>query len=295
MLFNHGFQGKVIGDIGVLEYLNEVGLIVDVGAGYGGHILKYLDYVGPNNIYAFEPLPHNIDILRENVNADINLFPFACGDRDKIVRFEIPDVTPIKGRRDRDGIRADYIGIGRVKDQNTPKNILLWFWRYFFRRGKSARKLRTIKVRQVRFDSILPLKRISLLKIDVQGYEEKVLRGLGNRLQDIEIIYIEYSPFRKGAVIFLQENGFDIFDNKYIIFGPPNKEQYLRDRGFTNIFGFRNSTGKYRYDCSLSEDLFDIDLFTYSLGNGFRVNETDLICMNNKFNLQDRLLDSIKD
>ena len=111
----------------------------------------------------------------------------------------------------------------------------------------------------------------------------------------VEKAYIEYSPFRKSAVRFLKENGFDIYDNKYIIFGPPNKEQYLRDRGFTNIFGFRNSTGKYRYDCSLSEDLFDIDLFNYSLGNDFRVNETDLICMNTKYNLQDRLLDSIKD
>jgi len=86
--------------------------------------------------------------------------------------------------------------------------------------------------------------------------------------------------------MFLCDNGFEIYDSKYIIFGPPDHEEYLRNVGFSDIFGFRNSAGKYRYDCCLTEDLFNIDVFTLQLADGFKVSETDLLCINSKLDFK---------
>ncbi len=283
MRFNHALQGKITDDQEALELVAGGGIIVDVGAGYGGKTLNYLKVSDPSNIYAFEPLPHNIALLQENVQEEINFFPYACGEEEKLVSFEVPNIPPISGRLDRNGIRADYIGSGRVLDpgllgeqagytiKQTPSKI--------------GQNQSIIKVPQVRLDSILPPGEIKLLKVDVQGYEENVLRGLGDRLEDVAIAYIEYEPQRKGAAQYLLDHGFELYDGKYIVFGPPKQEQYLKQVGFTNIYGFRNSAGKYRYDCSIRRQLFDKDLFNLSLREGFFVNETDLICINKKVNI----------
>ncbi|MEK9572752.1 MAG: FkbM family methyltransferase [Paracoccaceae bacterium] len=265
MHFNHNLQEIVSSDIEALKLTENDGIVVDVGAGYGGQILQYLKIVSANQIYAFEPLPHNIDILLQNVTENINFYPYACGPENKTVRLEVPDFTPAKGRLDRNGVRSDYNGGSYVGELALPS---------LLRSNTSS-----IFVDQVRLDSFLPPGNIRLLKIDVQGYEEQVLKGLGNKLQDVQIAYIEYSPERVDAAVYMRDNGFEIYDSKYIILGPPNGEEILKGIGFSQIFGFTNSAGRYRYDCSLTDQLYDEDVFNLTLPKGFRVNETDLICI----------------
>ncbi len=271
MRFNRALQGKIGSDVDALRLsADDAGVIVDVGAGYGGQILKYLKVASPESIYAFEPLARNIEILKENVSAAINFFPYACGATNATVNFFVPNQTPIEGRRDRDGVRADYNGGSRVQDPRQTS-------------GAAPPNTSVERIEQVRLDSILPPGGIRLVKIDVQGHEEHVLRGLGDRLDDVHVAYVEYSPSRVGAATFLQANGFEIYDSKYIIFAPQGSEAALEELGFSDVFGFVNSAGRHRYDCSLTDKIADEDVFKMTLPHGFRVSETDLICVNKRF------------
>ena len=78
------------------------------------------------------------------------------------------------------------------------------------------------RVRSARLDGLLPspLDRPCLLKIDTQGTELDVLEGLGQRLQEMDVVIIETSllPFRIGAPVFadivarLDVLGFAVYD-----------------------------------------------------------------------------------
>ena len=122
--------------------------VIDVGANFGYHTL-FFSRVASGNVYAFEPQQQNYTLLHGNIArngvSNVVLYRMACGDKHETVRMPLITTTAMTNM-------GDF----------TPNCI--------------ANKSYFTEVSAVPLDS-LDLPSIDLIKIDVQGYEVKVLNG----------------------------------------------------------------------------------------------------------------------
>ena len=129
--------------------------IIDIGANFGYHTL-FFSGLCTENVFAFEPQLQNFNLLKENVKLNniqnIVLSNYACGDTNCEVKLPVYDDTV-------------YVNMGDI----TP-NIL------------DNAKLYT-NTKSIRLDDQLFNCKIDLIKIDVQGWEKKVLEGAKNLLK----------------------------------------------------------------------------------------------------------------
>lgn len=143
--------------------------IYDIGAYIGLYSLAAATSSAIASIVAFEPQPANIEAIRKNVAANkcerIQVLPFALGDA---------------------AATATVVGRGSTSAMartNIQKN----------RKGE---EVNVVKVRTL--DSVVQaqqLKAPELVKIDVEGYEAHVLRGMRRVLEsDRPIVFLELHP-----------------------------------------------------------------------------------------------------
>jgi FkbM family methyltransferase len=144
-------------------------LLLDVGASLGLWTVplgRAAQAVGAH-VWAFEPHPRNKQWLAANVTANalddvVSLRPVALGDAAGIVHMD-------------DG-EAETYGAGNAAIATLPG-----------RRGS--------EVEVVRFDDLERERRVSFVKIDVEGYEIRALRGaMGMIAADRPVILGEFNP-----------------------------------------------------------------------------------------------------
>ena len=162
-------------------------IFVDVGAHVGFHSLVARPLVGPSGlVIAIEPQPYNAQKIlanwRANDFANLKLIIAAAGERD---------------------------GWVELQDQPITDRALLTL------RGNGAKdQAQHFEVPSLRLDSIFQrhkVSRLRLLKLDVEGYENEVIGGLGERLRDVEHIVFEFLPNATSDVVeLLRQRGFDI-------------------------------------------------------------------------------------
>lgn len=141
------------------RYLRPNDVVIDVGANIGFFTLLSSTLVGKyGKVYAFEPHPKTYKYLQGNVALNkvenVRTFNVALGDSNRIVRF-----SNHKKSDDKNSVVVDDSGI------TVP-----------------MRKLDQIGIEN---------NSISLLKIDVEGYEKFVVEGAGHILQKVQCIYFE--------------------------------------------------------------------------------------------------------
>jgi FkbM family methyltransferase len=140
---------------------------VDVGAHVGFHTLVARRHLGDEGrVIAIDPQPYNCDKVNTNwrLNGFSNILVCiaAAGDRDGMIEL------PFQAATDRSRLSLCLPG---VNDQ--PQRF---------------------RVPLVRLDSLfgqLNCGRVRLLKIDVEGYELEVVRGLGRRIDQVDQIVAE--------------------------------------------------------------------------------------------------------
>lgn len=167
-------------------------VVADVGASIGLYTLALARRVGPTGqVHAFEPDPESFGWLSRNVDLNgvgewVHLYCCAVGDQDGTVAFA--------GGRGTEStiVEAPSPGSGRV--QST------------------------------RLDGVLVDRKLDLLKIDVEGFEEKVLRGAAGLLNDLargpRTIFVEVHPFAwnqfdvgdQSLLQTLWNAGYEVFD-----------------------------------------------------------------------------------
>jgi len=138
------------------RFLRPGGVFIDAGANIGYLSAIAMGLVGKEGeVHAFEPVPECADRLRRlsQSNPGYRLFvrPFALGDR--------------SGK-----IRIDICAAGKIGWNTAVPNFM----------DESGRG-QTIEVEIVRLDSYLEehrLGQVSLIKIDCEGYEYPILKGL---------------------------------------------------------------------------------------------------------------------
>lgn len=166
-------------------------MVIDVGAS-SGDFSKTCEGVFKNvKIIAFEPHPKAYELLKKK---KVVAFNFALSDLDGESRFNIST----KGGEESSLLEGDI-----------------------------HKHIAKIKVKTKRFDSLdLNIERPCYVKIDVEGAEEKVIRGFGEKLKEIDVIQVELC-FRnyykgqsslKGIVNLLDSYGFRGFIQKGVCY-----------------------------------------------------------------------------
>lgn len=163
--------------------------VIDVGVAHGTPAL-YRSFPDAR-FFLVEPLEEfrgSLERLKSKLNAEY--FIVAAGDEDREIEINVHD---------------DLSGSSMLKQSEG-----------------AVLDGRPRRVPMARLESLLPrdLARPSLLKIDTQGSEILVLRGLGRRIDEIDVIIVETTllPLRRGVpefadiVSFLEQFDFVVYD-----------------------------------------------------------------------------------
>ena len=179
---------------GINRAMNEIGgaeAIFDIGAASGEYTELFLKRFPAARVYAFEPLPEHFKKLEGRVKK--------YGNRVCAFNFALYDKS---------GEKDLYIAPNKDASSFLIKENLT-------KDHKTIVKMRTL-------DEFTPdIKKIDLIKIDVEGVELEVLRGAEKTLPKTRSIFVEINPAFKGynsrdhieVFELMHENGFGFRGN----------------------------------------------------------------------------------
>ncbi len=141
----------------MMSHFKENATFVDVGANVGGYAVRAASW--DMKVYAFEPNPHNLALLRRNIeinNASVNVLPFALGSR-----AGKASLSPVGG-------------VSRIVKEDG------------------------VEVEMRTLDSF-ELPGVDLLKVDVEGYELEVIKGAKLTLEKYHPVIMIEMHYWAGA------------------------------------------------------------------------------------------------
>lgn len=152
---------------------------LDIGANIGTATCLALRRYGASHVWAFEPAPENVILLRQNVFANglqelVHVYPCALSDEDGVLQLELSDVNWGDHR-----VRVGDGGGAGALDEERRATVEV-----------ASRRLDTLVAEEsVKLDQIGPA------WIDVQGHEGHVLAGASTLLDAQVPIVCEYWPY----------------------------------------------------------------------------------------------------
>lgn len=174
-----------------LEYIkklrkNNKSVFLDIGSNMGYYSIMSSN-VGFTSIFAFEPLPKMISRIKENIKINnledlIKIIPFALGDKNKeVIIYE----------------KIDNIGGSSILNDN-----------------KNSKKIKINMITLDQFISDYSINHIDVLKIDIEGYEDRVLMPFfrNNNISIFpKVVIIEHSSskeWNEDAIDWMINNGY---------------------------------------------------------------------------------------
>lgn len=182
----------------ILGSIRETHIVFDVGACEGWFSKCWLEYNPTAKVHLFEPVSSFyqkvLPSLRENRN--VTLVNAACGAENGQLTLN----------------SSSFAAVNSVLQFITNNDLDLRF--------DYQELVKVIKLSD--YSRALGLQKIKLIKIDVQGFELQVLKGMAEILPLVEYVYVETSvhPVYEGASTFcdifqyLSSTGFDLLDIK---------------------------------------------------------------------------------
>jgi len=163
-------QSKNFYEPEMLQFINGLhprGTIIDVGANIGNHSVYFGLFTDATKVISIEPYGVAAELLRRNIEANnlsrvVTQFDCALGSRNGVV------------------------GIRPGRDTNIG----------------TTRVIKGVGIELKKLDDIARCEPVSIIKIDVEGYELEVLKGAREILQaQHPILFLEAStPRRKGIL-----------------------------------------------------------------------------------------------
>lgn len=193
--------------------------IVDIGANEGQFAERMRILFPEIMIYSFEPIPTVFAKLEDNFKNDLHFkcFNVGLGDKDDRMTFHLNDYTP----------SSSLLKMNHVHKDNFPQT-----------ESESE-----IPVLIKRLDDVLSYQNLEkpyMVKIDVQGFEDKVINGGLKLLENADLIIIEttfvelYEEQPLFDVIYdkLRNLGFKYVGNEEQLVSPMNGEVLQADSIF---------------------------------------------------------------
>jgi len=154
---------------------------IDVGAHHGESIRFFNKAYKIEKIIAFEPSQKNFKILSEkNKNIkNLKIFNIGLGEKEETLNF----------KQHAESQSSTLTKINDQSDYYKRKNFYLNFF------NKNKIQFYDVKVKVDRLDNILNLLKIQyvdILKIDTEGYDFNVIKGLGEHIKNVKYIYFEH-------------------------------------------------------------------------------------------------------
>jgi len=184
-------------------------VVFDIGAHYGETIRLFLNKLKIQKIYSFEPSPYNFQVLKKNISKyqpnKVEIFNFGLGEKisKKYINQTVESSSSTINKINKDSkYLKRKLKILNIKNKDT----------FYHKLPIEVSTLDT-------FIEKKKIQNIDLLKIDTEGYEFNVLKGLSNYSHKIKLIYFEHH--------------YDDMIIKDYKFGDINK--LLKDRGFSMI------------------------------------------------------------
>lgn len=193
----------------LLHFLRSSDLFADIGANVGTYTVLASGEIRARSI-SFEPIPSTADWLRKNIEVNkmddlVKVFPIGLGSKSDVIRFT-------------SGFDAENRVVSKFEE-----------------------KEQYLDVKIESFDSLFyPESVPALMKIDVEGFESEVLKGMTKTLGDERL---------KAIIIELNGSGYRYgFDEKQIHqllleagFKPYSYDPYLRELHQLSTFGSNNT------------------------------------------------------
>ena len=153
--------------------------VIDIGANVGQWSSMLLECIAPQRLIIAEPIPDAFTILQKKFgnNPAIELHNVAIGDHDGIVKLKVT---------------RDTTGASLLQPREEMREMV----------GSNWAVASEIDVKITTLDRLTAaLEEVSLLKIDVQGYEKQVLEGAAQTLRKTKFILIElnFMPQYEGG------------------------------------------------------------------------------------------------
>jgi len=157
-------------------------IVFDVGAHYGETIKLFLNKLNVKKIYSFEASPQNFKILNKNLkkfnNSKVKIFNIGLGA--KATRLNINQtIESSSSTIQKLNLRSLYYK-KKLKILNIKNN------KKFFKK---------IPIKLITLDYFIKknnIDYIDLLKIDTEGYEFNIIKGLKKYSNQVNIIYFEH-------------------------------------------------------------------------------------------------------
>lgn len=196
--------------------------VLDIGANTGQFTKTILALLPNVNIYSFEPLPDCFEQLQQfaSKHSNIKTFNAGIGDESGMMSFERNNYSP----------SSSFLKINETHTQAFT----------------FTEKSSTLEVKIERLDDItqnFDLGKSLFIKIDVQGYEDKVLKGGEKTIKKAKVVIVETSfvPLYESQPLFddvysvFKEWGFSYFGMNDQL-SDPNTGQILQgDAIFTRV------------------------------------------------------------
>ena len=162
--------------------------LVDVGAHKGETIFEFLKNFKIKNIYSFEASPKTYAELcvkskkleKKFNQTNIKVFNFGIGNTNKKKTFyELSDSNS-----------STFNIIDRNSSYYKKKNRILSF--FFLKEKSIVKETQILQIKLGEFVKDNVINNIDILKIDTEGYELEVLKGLEHEISKIKFIYFEH-------------------------------------------------------------------------------------------------------
>lgn len=178
--------------------------IIDVGANIGAFCFAMRALMPEAEVYAFEPIPECFEKLEKNLGlfGKFHAFQTAVGNKDGITEFHHHNFNA----------SSSILPMSQKHKQVFP--------------GSAKSKIINVPITKLdNYCDQINLEPPILLKIDVQGFEDQVIRGAKKILQKVDWILTEvsYVPLYNQQPLFsdifhlLNTNGFLFFGNQDVL------------------------------------------------------------------------------
>ena len=158
----------------------KINVYIDIGSHKGEMINVIQKNFDVNNIFAFEPNDECHRILKNIKHKKIKIFKFALSDKNGIDNLKIGHISAMST-------------LNEINKDSFYTLIKKFVITVFFLKKEIYKK--NLKIKKKMFKDIFKnykFRTLDLVKIDTEGHEFNVLKGMGEHVNKINVLLLEY-------------------------------------------------------------------------------------------------------